>query len=55
MTLIERREPANAFVGFCTLVSYEARDTAGMVQYPLGQGPVGLLAYDARGNVSGCS
>ena len=44
--------PAKAFVGFWRLVSYESRDTAGTVAYPLGHGTVGLLAYDDLGNMS---
>lgn len=44
--------PANTFVGFWRLVSYESRDAAGTVHHPLGRGAVGLLAYDARGNMS---
>ena len=39
-------------VGTWRLVSYESRETAGAVQYPLGQGVIGQLWYDARGHMS---
>ena len=39
-------------VGAWRLLSYESRDSAGALQYPLGQGVVGQLMYDARGNMS---
>lgn len=32
--------------------AFESRDAAGTVHHPLGRGAVGLLAYDARGNMS---
>jgi hypothetical protein len=40
------------FIGTWHLVSYESRDEAGGVEYPLGQELVGQLMYDAEGNMS---
>ena len=39
-------------VGTWRLVSYEARDSKGQIQYPLGEGVSGQLIYDAAGNMS---
>ena len=44
-------KPTN-LVGTWRLVSFEARDSKGKVQYPLGEHVSGLLVYDAFGNVS---
>ncbi len=40
------------FIGTWRLVSYESRDEAGGVQYPLGREVVGQLMYDGEGNMS---
>ena len=40
------------FVGTWRLVSCEAREPTGVVQYPLGQHATGQIIYDARGNMS---
>jgi hypothetical protein len=40
------------FIGTWRLVSYESRDQAGGVEYPLGREVVGQLMYDAEGNMS---
>jgi hypothetical protein len=45
-------QSAPNFVGAWRLVSYESRDSAGGVQYPLGQGAVGQLLFDANGHMS---
>jgi lipocalin-like protein len=45
-------QSAPSLVGTWRLVSFESRDSAGGVQYPLGQGAVGQLTYDANGNMS---
>jgi len=39
-------------VGTWNLVSFEARRSDGQVIYPLGRSVVGVINYDARGNVS---
>src|SRR5262249_52974751 len=41
-----------AFLGTWTLVSYEARDSTGRVQYPLGEHVTGQLIYEPGGNMS---
>jgi Lipocalin-like domain len=38
-------------VGTWRLISFEARDSEGRVQYPLGQNVSGLLVYDGAGNI----
>jgi hypothetical protein len=40
------------FVGTWRLVSYEARDSKGQIQYPLGEHVSGQLIYNAAGNMS---
>ena len=40
------------FIGTWRLVSYESRDDAGGVQYPMGRKVVGRLTYDEEGNMS---
>jgi lipocalin-like protein len=52
MSRPKAKSRATAFVGAWKLVSYESRDNLGTVQYPLGQGLVGQLLYDGRGNMS---
>jgi hypothetical protein len=42
----------SSLVGTWRLVSYEARDSEGKRQYPLGERVSGQLMYDASGNVS---
>lgn len=39
-------------VGTWRLVSYEARDSKGQIQYPLGEHVSGQLIYDSAGNMS---
>src|SRR5215813_198884 len=39
-------------LGTWRLVSYEARDSTGQLQYPLGKHVTGQLIYDADGNMS---
>jgi hypothetical protein len=39
-------------IGTWQLVSYEARDSTGQLQYPLGKLVTGQLIYDADGNMS---
>ena len=41
-----------SLLGTWRLVSYEARDPEGRVQYPLGENVSGLLVYDGGGNMS---
>lgn len=43
---------ATSFVGTWRLVSFEVRYSDGEVAFPYGQGAVGRLTYDARGNMS---
>lgn len=38
--------------GTWRLVSFESRDGTGAVSYPLGRNAVGLLIYDAAGNMA---
>jgi len=45
-------QPAPSLVGTWQLVSFEARDSKGELQYPLGEHVAGLLIYDAGGNMS---
>ena len=40
------------FVGTWRLVSFESRDEAGGLQYPMGPDVSGQLMYDAQGNMS---
>jgi lipocalin-like protein len=49
---ISAAQAAAMLVGTWRLVSFESRDSAGAVQYPLGQGAIGQLSYDASGNMS---
>ena len=46
------RMPADEFVGAWKLVSFERRNAAGEVTYPMGANPVGRLAYDGLGRMS---
>src|SRR5258708_2963792 len=41
-----------SLLGTWRLVSFEARDSKGQLQYPLGEHVSGLLMYDAGGNMS---
>jgi hypothetical protein len=41
-----------SLLGTWRLVSYQARDSEGRVQYPLGENVSGLLVYDGGGNIS---
>lgn len=41
-----------SLLGTWRLLSYEARDPQGRVQYPLGENVSGLLIYDGGGNMS---
>jgi Lipocalin-like domain len=45
-------QSAPSLVGTWQLVAYEARDSAGGVQYPLGQGAIGQFTFDANGHMS---
>ena len=49
---IAHSQPAPSLLGTWRLVSYEARDSTGQVQYPLGENVLGLLVYDGAGNMS---
>ena len=44
-------ESGSAFLGTFRLLSYEARDSDGRVQYPMGENVSGLLVYDGGGNI----
>ena len=46
------RKPGDEFVGAWKLISFERRNAAGEVTYPMGQNPVGRLTYDALGRMS---
>jgi len=43
---------APSLVGTWLLVSFEARDSTGQLQFPLGKQVSGQLFYDAAGNMS---
>jgi hypothetical protein len=45
-------EVASRFVGAWRLLSCEARDSNGQVQYPYGERATGQLFYDAAGNMA---
>ena len=45
-------QSAPNLVGTWQLVSYEARDSAGGVHYPFGQGAVGQFSFEANGHMS---
>ena len=47
-----KRKPEDEFVGAWKLISFERKNTAGEISYPLGQKPVGRLTYDALGRMS---
>lgn len=47
-----RDEAAFEFVGAWRLLSCEARDSRGQVQYPFGERATGQLFYDGAGNMS---
>lgn len=44
--------PAPSLAGTWQLVSFEARDSKGQLQRPLGEDVSGLLVYDAGGNMA---
>ncbi len=45
-------DEVSRFVGAWRLLSCEARDASGQIQYPFGEHPTGQLFYDAVGNMS---
>jgi hypothetical protein len=49
---ITHAQSAPDFVGTWRLVSYEARDAKGQLQYPMGEHVSGQLVYDSTGNMS---
>ena len=49
---IAHSQPPPSLLGTWRLVSYQARDSTGQVQYPLGENVSGLLVYDGGGNMS---
>jgi Lipocalin-like domain len=49
---IARPQSGPSLLGTWRLVSYEARDSEGRVQHPLGENVSGLLVYDGGGNMS---
>jgi hypothetical protein len=52
MTAKASKQSKPGLLGTWRLVSYEARDPQGRVQYPLSENVSGLLIYDAGGNMS---
>jgi len=46
------RKASDEFIGAWRLISYERRNAAGAVTYPMGQNPVGRLTYDSLGRMS---
>jgi hypothetical protein len=44
--------PAETLLGTWRLVSYEARDSKGQIQSPMGEQVSGQLVYDSAGNMS---
>jgi len=49
---VAQSQSGPSLLGTWRLVSYEARDSEGRIQYPLGEDVSGLLVYDAGGNMS---
>jgi Lipocalin-like domain len=49
---IAQSQSGPSLLGTWRLLSYEARDQDGRVQYPMGENVSGLLVYDAGGNMS---
>ena len=49
---ITQAQSAPDLVGTWRLMSYEARDSKGQIQYPLGEHVSGQLIYDAAGHMS---
>src|SRR5262245_14286628 len=45
-------QSSQTLVGAWRLLSYEAVDSSGRVEYPIGEHVTGQLLYDAQGNVS---
>ena len=52
MTVKASNQSEPSLLGTWRLLSYEARDPQGRVQYPLGENVSGLLIYDGGGNMS---
>ena len=50
--MIQDDEVVSRFVGAWRLLSCEARDSSGGVQYPFGEQATGQLFYDGAGNMS---
>jgi len=50
--MVAQSQSGPSLLGTWKLVSYEARDSDGRAQSPLGQNVSGLLVYDGRGNMS---
>src|SRR5260370_10081400 len=51
-TNMAQSQSAPSLLGTWRLLSFEARDSKGQLQYPLGEHVSGLLIYDAGGNIS---
>jgi hypothetical protein len=49
---VAQSQSGPSLVGTWRLVLYEARDSEGQIQYPLGEKVSGLLVYDGGGNMS---
>lgn len=49
---LAQSQSARSLLGTWRLTSYEARDSEGRVQHPLGKNVSGLLVYDGGGNMS---
>lgn len=48
----QQPQPGNPLVGTWKLVSWEFRNQAGGISYPMGERAVGLLTYDSRARMS---
>src|SRR5919112_6798637 len=44
--------PVPGLVGSWKIVSYEDRDASGVVVYPYGKAPAGLMIYDSTGHMA---
>jgi hypothetical protein len=51
-TNMAQSQSAPSLLGTWRLLSFEARDSKGQLQYPLGEHVSGLLVYDAGGNMA---
>src|SRR5882762_9520788 len=49
---LKTRKASDEFVGAWNLISYQRKNTAGEITYPMGEKPVGRLTYDALGRMS---